>query len=153
MWRPGLQGGTDSHWLYPSAQMFYNALVRKGKANDVREEDMKSVVSVHNSMNELTWKSVLQWERLHREYCPYPMLLRFEGRPHDLSPRARWLGMWGKEAPFDRHDWCALAAGAACAPAPRRRPGQQQQQQPQQPMHFAPPRAGTCCGAGRRCGT
>mmetsp|Transcript_12588 Transcript_12588/g.41495 ORF Transcript_12588/g.41495 Transcript_12588/m.41495 type:complete len:257 (+) Transcript_12588:88-858(+) len=105
------KGGTGSNWLYPSAQMFYNALVRKGKADDVVEKDMATVVSVHNSMNEMTWKAVLQWERLHAEACPFPMLLRFEGRPHDLSPRARWLGLWGGPAPFDRHDWKVLRCG------------------------------------------
>ena len=29
--------------------MFYNALMRKGKGADVTEEDMDSVISVHNS--------------------------------------------------------------------------------------------------------
>eukprot|EP00976_Prorocentrum_cordatum_P082443 1184817-Prorocentrum_minimum.AAC.6 len=42
------KGGTNSTWVYPSPQMFYNALVRKGKAEDVTERDMESVVSVHN---------------------------------------------------------------------------------------------------------
>ena len=42
------KGGTDSAWVYPSPQMFYNALVRKDKADDVTPKDMESVVSVHN---------------------------------------------------------------------------------------------------------
>lgn len=42
------KGGTDSSWVFPSPQMFYNALMRKGKGDDVTEEDMESVVSVHN---------------------------------------------------------------------------------------------------------
>ena len=42
------KGGTNSTWVYPSPQMFYNALVRKGKAEDVTERDMEAVVSVHN---------------------------------------------------------------------------------------------------------
>ena len=42
------KGGTASTWTYPSPQMFYNALVRKDKAQDVTPQDMESVVSVHN---------------------------------------------------------------------------------------------------------
>jgi cytochrome c heme-lyase len=38
-------GGT---WVYPSPQMFFNALARKGKGGDVREEDMEAVVHAHN---------------------------------------------------------------------------------------------------------
>ena len=42
------KGGTNATWVYPSPQMFYNALVRKNKAEDCSERDMESVVSVHN---------------------------------------------------------------------------------------------------------
>ena len=35
--------GTSSTWLFPSPQMFFNALTRKGKADDVDEGDMVSV--------------------------------------------------------------------------------------------------------------
>ena len=100
------KSGTDGTWTYPSPQMFYNALVRKGKAEDVSEADMESVVSVHNSMNEKTWQRVLLWEKLHCESCPAgPKLLRFEGRPDSLSPRAMMHVMAGGQRPFDRHDW------------------------------------------------
>jgi len=100
------KGGTDSTWTYPSPQMFYNALVRKDKAQDVTPKDMESVVSVHNAMNEMTWQSVVQWERLHQYTSSTgPRLSRFIGRPHDFSPKARIHMMTGGEAPFDRHDW------------------------------------------------
>ena len=82
------KSGTDGTWVYPSPQMFYNSLVRKGKAEDCTEDDMSAVVSVHNSMNEDTWRRVLTWERLHQDECRNPMLLRFLGRPDDLSPLA-----------------------------------------------------------------
>ena len=87
--------------------MFYNSLVRKGKADDCTEDDMASVVAVHNGMNEDTWRRVLTWERLHRDECANPMLLRFRGRPDDWSPLAyaRYLLSAGKDKPFDRHDW------------------------------------------------
>jgi cytochrome c heme-lyase len=45
--------------------MFYNALVRKGKLDpETKEEDMTSVVAIHNCMNEGTWKRILQWEKV-----------------------------------------------------------------------------------------
>ena len=101
------KSGTGSTWVYPSPQMFYNSLVRKGKADDCTEDDMASVVAVHNGMNEDTWRRVLTWERLHRDECANPMLLRFRGRPDDWSPLAyaRYLLSGGKDKPFDRHDW------------------------------------------------
>ena len=59
------KGGTDGTWTYPSPQMFWNALVRKGKADGVSEDDMDSVVSIHNEMNERAWAGLLTWEALH----------------------------------------------------------------------------------------
>jgi hypothetical protein len=41
-------------------------------------------------MNEMTWATVQQWERLHHE-CDNPRLSRFIGRPHDLSPLGSFL--------------------------------------------------------------
>lgn len=99
------KGGTDTTWLYPSPQMFYNALKRKGKGDDVEEKDMESVVAAHNTMNDITWHHVWAWEQLHRHSCPNPSLLRFLGRPDDLSPLARIRSWFGGPSPFDRHDW------------------------------------------------
>lgn len=148
------KGGTEGTWVFPSPQMFYNALMRKGKGDDVTEGDMDSVVSVHNGacctplapalrtsclmqhpvlpwhrslhphqglqhlprsapqtgltpvrpspparadsgMNEMTWRQVIRWESLHKHASGTPKLVRFRGRPDDLSPRARvksWFG-------------------------------------------------------------
>lgn len=36
------------------------------------------------AMNELTWREVLIWEKLHANECSYPTLLRFLGRPDAL---------------------------------------------------------------------
>lgn len=104
---------TDSTWTYPSPQMFYNALKRKGKADDVDERDMSNVVAIHNSMNEGTWAEVLDWERrFHCNECDNPKLRRFQGRPHDLSPAARFRSTFrGYPAPFDRHDWVVDRCG------------------------------------------
>jgi hypothetical protein len=71
------------------------ALKRKGKGEDVTEDDMESVVHAHNSMNEITWQRVQMWEMLHRQECPSPSLLRFRGRPDDL----RCAGAWGGRSP------------------------------------------------------
>mmetsp|Transcript_12208 Transcript_12208/g.36640 ORF Transcript_12208/g.36640 Transcript_12208/m.36640 type:complete len:294 (-) Transcript_12208:605-1486(-) len=99
------KGGTSDSWLYPSPQMFYNALMRKGKGEDVTEDIMDHVVNAHNTMNEATWQRVAEWERLHEDVCPDARLLRFMGRPDDLSPLARIKSWGGKQLPFDRHDW------------------------------------------------
>jgi cytochrome c heme-lyase len=100
---------SDQTWTYPSPQMFYNALVRKGKLGDTKEEDVESVVALHNNMNERTWRQVVAWERLAGE--DDPKLLKFIGKPSDLSPKARlkhWL--FFHPLPFDRHDWTVQRA-------------------------------------------
>ncbi|CAK0787317.1 hypothetical protein CVIRNUC_010535 [Coccomyxa viridis] len=99
------KGGTETTWVYPSPQMFYNALKRKGKGDDVTEDDMSAVVFAHNTMNEVTWQHVLAWEALHAGECADPQLLRFTGRPDELSPLARLSSWFGNQLPFDRHDW------------------------------------------------
>lgn len=107
----------ESTWIYPSPQMFYNALKRKGKSTDVEESDIPTVVAVHNKMNEATWAEIRQWEaRYHCHQCQNPKLKRFRGRPNELSPAARFR-MWfkGYPRPFDRHDWIVDRCGLADA--------------------------------------
>jgi len=104
------KGGTADTWTYPSPQMFFNALKRKGKGDDVVEDDMESVVQSHNVLNELTWRHVMSWERLHCKECPDPKLMRFCGRPDALSPKARFFSLFG-DGPFDRHDWIVDRCG------------------------------------------
>lgn len=100
-------------WEYPSPQMFFNALVKKGKGGGVQEHDMESVVAIHNNMNETTWRQVLQWEDMHCDSCKEPRrLVRFLGRPDELSPKAAlkyYLGLAPR--PFDRHDWTVDRCG------------------------------------------
>lgn len=69
----GNQPNDEEVWLYPSPQMFYNAMRRKGW--DPREEDMVAVVSIHNAVNERTWSQILEWERLHERYTPLSLSL------------------------------------------------------------------------------
>ncbi|KAJ9530189.1 hypothetical protein QJQ45_023487 [Haematococcus lacustris] len=105
------KGGTDSTWLFPSPQMVFNALRRKGKGDDVTEDDMDGFIAAHNAMNEDTWRKVAVWERLHAEQCSNPTLLRFQGKPHDLSPLARVRSWMSGQTPFDRHDWVVDRCG------------------------------------------
>ncbi|PNH03274.1 putative cytochrome c-type heme lyase [Tetrabaena socialis] len=58
---------------------------------DPQADDMHSVVSIHNAVNERAWNEVMAWERLHCDRCPNPRLKKFQGRPSDLSPKARLL--------------------------------------------------------------
>ena len=90
--------------------MFYNALARKGKLADTDEKEIESVVALHNNMNEKTWRKVLEWEAaIMGEDSPPPKLLKFMGRPTDMSPKA-WFKhkILGHPLPFDRHDWTVL---------------------------------------------
>lgn len=92
---PGHQESTSHVWQYPSEQMFFNAMKRKGW--DAKEEDMHSVVSIHNSVNERAWQQVCQYEALHSG--GKPKLVRFMGRPQDYSPKARLLNVLGYKLP------------------------------------------------------
>ncbi len=51
---------TNGKWIYPSQQQFFNAMKRKKW--DPQEEDMPSVVPIHNAVNERAWMQILQWE-------------------------------------------------------------------------------------------
>ncbi|KAJ1487503.1 cytochrome c/c1 heme lyase-domain-containing protein [Baffinella frigidus] len=105
------RGGTEDSWVYPSEQMFYNSLVRKGKGQDVKINDVSMMVAIHNNMNEKTWRQLLVWEKMHCATCDDPRLLRFTGRPDDLSPKARIQMLMGAPEPFDRHDWVVDRCG------------------------------------------
>jgi hypothetical protein len=67
-------GGTQDknlrNWVYPSEQMFFNAMKRKGWTPD--EQDMKSVVSIHNAVNERCWREILAYEAMHARCVPSP---------------------------------------------------------------------------------
>lgn len=50
----------SGNWIYPSEEMFFNAMKRK--KFDPRVEDMRSIVPIHNAVNERAWKEIKQWE-------------------------------------------------------------------------------------------
>lgn len=104
--------------------MFYNSLARKSKLGDTEESEIESVVSIHNNMNEKTWAKVLEWEEVldpittesssssstnqqqQQQTQQGPKLLKFMGRPSDLSPKAYLKNLFfSHPLPFDRHDW------------------------------------------------
>ena len=87
--------------------MFFDAMRRKN--HDPSAADMAAVVPIHNAVNERAWAEIKEWERRfagpRNASCNGPMLRSFSGDSGRVSPRARWLGVWGYESPFDRHDW------------------------------------------------
>lgn len=92
-------GAKTNKWVYPSEQQVFNAMKRKGWEG-VEEESIPSFLQIHNSVNEKSWRLVQEWE--HSDV----QLVRFEGRPKDLTPKAWiWSKLLFQDAPFDRHDW------------------------------------------------
>lgn len=107
---------SDKKWVYPSEQMFWNAMLRKGwkwKDEDISQKDMYNIIRIHNQNNEQAWKEILKWEALHAAECPCgPSLIRFGGKAKEYSPRARIRSWMGYELPFDRHDWIIDRCGS-----------------------------------------
>ncbi|KAH7335230.1 cytochrome c/c1 heme-lyase [Rhizoctonia solani] len=113
----GPTSGADTNagrWEYPSPQQFYNALVRKGW--ETPEEHVETMVHIHNFLNEEAWLEVLKWEAKRDggpEEAADLQLVKFQGKPGQLSPKARlfqfagWLlpSRFDAQPPFDRHDW------------------------------------------------
>lgn len=97
------------NWVYPSEQMFWNAMLRKGwkwRDEDIAPEDMNNIIKIHNRNNEDAWQEVLKWEALHGDECREPKLKSFGGKAKDFSPRALFRHkVLGYDLPFDRHDW------------------------------------------------
>ena len=55
------RSGTEDNWVYPSQQMFYNALRRKGwefGPDDLEQSDMDYIIKIHNANNENAWEEV-----------------------------------------------------------------------------------------------
>lgn len=117
------KGDGDGNWEYPSPQQMYNALLRKGYT-DTDVTAVESMVSVHNFLNEGAWNEIMEWERrfsggLRRGYqlCSHgednfvkmarkygydkevedlsPSLVRFQGRPKDMTPKAAMIQVMG----------------------------------------------------------
>ncbi|KAI1354771.1 cytochrome c/c1 heme-lyase [Xylaria sp. FL0043] len=135
------RGDGQGNWEYPSPQQMYNALLRKGYT-DTDVTAVESMVGVHNFLNEGAWGEIMEWEKrfaggLYKGWrkCSRgeqnfestvkrygyekevedlaPSLIRFQGRPQEMTPKAAMIQVMGwiypaafaTEPPFDRHDW------------------------------------------------
>ncbi|KAL4994805.1 cytochrome c/c1 heme lyase-domain-containing protein [Aspergillus recurvatus] len=138
------RGDSEGNWEYPSPQQMYNAMLRKGYT-DTPQDAVEAMVAVHNFLNEGAWSEIVNWERIFskgwanawekcrrgEENIPLelakeeyygtttttpPRLVRFQGRPQELTPKAQFfqiLGQlypakFGTKPPFDRHDWYVM---------------------------------------------
>lgn len=107
-----VESGKDKSgkWIYPSEQMFFDAMKRKN--HDPKVEDMRSIVPIHNAVNERAWKEILSWEKGQGgESCGGPKLVSFSGQATALTPKARINSLLGYTEPFDRHDWVVDRCG------------------------------------------
>lgn len=66
-------GDKEENWQYPSPQRFYNAMKKKGY--NPQSHDMQAVVSIHNTVNERSWLSILEYEKYHYEYGYFKLYL------------------------------------------------------------------------------
>uniref|UniRef100_A0AC35TW29 Holocytochrome c-type synthase n=1 Tax=Rhabditophanes sp. KR3021 TaxID=114890 RepID=A0AC35TW29_9BILA len=104
----------DGVWEYPSPQMFWNAMIKRGwrwGEEDLTEKDMKNIINIHNINNERAWQEILKWENLLHPECAQPKLKSFKGDADKFSPKARFYRLFGYKAPFDRHDWIVDRCG------------------------------------------
>lgn len=62
----------SGRWVYPSEKMFFEAMRRKGMG--AKERDMKTVVPIHNAVNERAWGEIIEWEKpyLGTTYVIFP---------------------------------------------------------------------------------
>lgn len=78
----------DGNWVYPSEAQFYTAMARKN--HNPEAADMKTIVPIHNAVNERAWAEIIKWESGRGgEACGGVKLVNFKGRPNDKSPKAR----------------------------------------------------------------
>ncbi|KAF2491052.1 cytochrome c1 heme lyase-like protein [Lophium mytilinum] len=100
----------SGNWIYPSEQMFFNAMKRKNF--DPEATDMKSIVPIHNAVNERAWGEIKDWEKGRgADACGGPRLESFSGLSSALTPKARINTWMGYQPPFDRHDWVVDRCG------------------------------------------
>ncbi|KAF8636472.1 hypothetical protein AX17_003288 [Amanita inopinata Kibby_2008] len=95
---------SQGKWVYPSEAQFFAAMARKN--HSPQSTDMKTIVPIHNAVNERAWEEVCKWEAGRGgETCGGVKLVTFKGKAGETSPKARWKMLLGYSAPFDRHDW------------------------------------------------
>ena len=86
--------GKEEKWVYPSEAQFFSAMARKQHNPDAK--DMKTIVPIHNAVNERAWGEILKWETgKGGDACGGVTLVNFKGRPNDRSPKARLNMLFG----------------------------------------------------------
>jgi cytochrome c heme-lyase len=84
----------EGNWVYPSEAQFFAAMARKN--HNPQTSDMKTIVPIHNAVNERAWMEVMKWEAGRgSERCGGVKLVNFKGRPGERSLRARWKTLLG----------------------------------------------------------
>ncbi len=80
----------SGNWIYPSEKMFFDAMKRKGY-DAAQAADMKTVVPIHNAVNERAWAEILRWEQPYvapaNAACGGPRLHSFAGLSENMSPQ------------------------------------------------------------------
>ena len=100
----------DENWVYPSEAQFFAAMARKD--HNPHASDMKTIVPIHNAVNERAWAEVMKWEAGRGgESCGGVKLVNFKGRPNDMSPKARVMTLLGSVSPFSSSMLSSLRAG------------------------------------------
>ncbi|TFK25079.1 cytochrome C1 heme lyase [Coprinopsis marcescibilis] len=100
----------DGKWVYPSEAQFFTAMERKN--HNPKAVDMKTIVPIHNAVNERAWAEIMKWEAGRGgEACGGVQLVNFKGKPSERSPKAKLRTLFGYAPPFDRHDWVVDRCG------------------------------------------
>jgi cytochrome c heme-lyase len=74
--------------VYPSEAQFFAAMARKN--HNPNAVDMKTIVPIHNAVNERAWGEIMKWEAgKGGDACGGVKLVNFKGRPGDRSPKAQ----------------------------------------------------------------
>lgn len=66
--------GSTEFWVYPSQQMFWNAMLRKGwrwKDEEIKQKDMEDIIKIHNANNEQVIQFQLLYTQLNRRHKSY----------------------------------------------------------------------------------
>ena len=98
----------EGNWVYPSEQMFFNALHRKGKGEGVQEEAMPAVIAIHNNMNENTRRCTARIARCRA--CSALWAGRTTARLRRTS-----RAFWGTGSPLTVTTGPWTGAGGTCA--------------------------------------
>ncbi|KAH8832737.1 cytochrome c heme lyase [Flagelloscypha sp. PMI_526] len=99
----------------PTERTVSSIPLRKGW--ETPEDSVEVMVEIHNFLNEKAWDEVMKWEvrasNGDTSNLQDIQLARFQGKPGQYSPKARFFMLAGSlfpskfntEPPFDRHDW------------------------------------------------